>query len=79
MKYCSTRDKSLNFDFKEIFQRSLAPDGGLFVPKKIKKFNINELKRLKKLSYINLAVEVISKLRLKILLITLIKTFESRM
>ena len=86
MKYCSTRDKSLNFDFKEIFQRSLAPDGGLFVPKKIKKFNINELKRLKKLSYINLAAEVISsfcvpsinKNQLKILIKKSYKKFKKK-
>ena len=60
MKYCSTRDKKLNFDFKEIFQRSLAPDGGLFIPKQIKKFSSNELKKMKRLNYIDLATEVIS-------------------
>jgi threonine synthase len=60
MKYCSTRNKKLNFDFKQIFQRSLAPDGGLFIPKKIKKFTSKDLKKLKKLSYVDLAVAVIS-------------------
>jgi len=60
MKYCSTRNKKLDFDFKQIFQRSLAPDGGLFIPKKIKKFSTNELKKLKKLNYIDLAAAVIS-------------------
>jgi threonine synthase len=60
MKYCSTRNKKLNFDFKQIFQRSLAPDGGLFIPKKIKKFSSRDLKKLKKLNYIDLAVEVVS-------------------
>ena len=60
MKYCSTRNKKLNFDFKEIFQRSLAPDGGLFIPKQIKKFSSNELKKMKRLSYIDLATEVVS-------------------
>jgi threonine synthase len=60
MKYCSTRNKKLDFDFKQIFQRSLAPDGGLFVPKKIKKFSSKDLKKLKNLSYIDLATSVIS-------------------
>jgi threonine synthase len=60
MKYCSTRDKKLNFDFKEIFQRSLAPDGGLFIPKQIKKFSSNDLKKMKRLNYIDLAAEVVS-------------------
>jgi threonine synthase len=60
MKYCSTRNKKLNFDFKQIFQRSLAPDGGLFIPKKIKKFSSRDLKKLKKLNYVDLAVAVIS-------------------
>ena len=60
MKYYSTRGKKLNFDFKEIFQRSLAPDGGLFIPKQIKKFSSNELKKMKKLNYVNLATKVIS-------------------
>ena len=57
MKYCSTRNKKLDFDFKQIFQRSLSPDGGLFIPKKIKKFSSKDLKKLKKLNYVDLAVE----------------------
>jgi len=60
MKYCSTRDKKLNLDFKEIFLRSLAPDGGLFIPKQIKKFSSGELKKMKRLNYIDLATEVVS-------------------
>ena len=37
MKYYSTRNKSLSYDFKSIFERGLAPDGGLFIPKELKK------------------------------------------
>ena len=59
MKYFSTRDKSLKFSFKDIFLRGLAPDGGLFLPSQIKKYNQNELKNLSKLSYIDLATEII--------------------
>ncbi len=61
MNYISTRNKSLNFDFSDIFLRGLAPDGGLFLPNKIQKFNDKELKELSKLNYVNLAVEIISK------------------
>ena len=59
MKYFSTRDKSLEFSFKDIFLRGLAPDGGLFLPSIIKKYNESELKNLKKLSYVDLATEII--------------------
>ena len=61
MNYISTRNKSLNFDFSDIFLRGLAPDGGLFLPDKLQKFNDKELKELSKLNYVNLAVEIISK------------------
>ena len=39
MKYFSTRNKKLNLGFKEIFLKGLAPDGGLFLPNKIKKYS----------------------------------------
>jgi len=86
MKYCSTRNKKLDFDFKQIFQRSLAPDGGLFIPKKIKKFSSRDLKKLKKLNYVDLAVEVISsfceptfnKLQLKVLIKKSYKKFKKK-
>ena len=84
MKYCSTRNKKLNFDFKEIFQRSLAPDGGLFIPKQIKKFSLNELKKMKKLNYVDLATEIVSsfceptfnKKQLKVLIKRSYKSFK---
>jgi len=86
MKYCSTRNKKLDFNFKQIFQRSLAPDGGLFIPKKLKKFSFNELKKLKSLNYTDLAVEVISsfcaptfnKQELKILITKSYKKFKKK-
>ena len=59
MKYFSTRDKSLEFGFKDILLRGLAPDGGLFLPTKIKKYSQNDLKNLSKLSYVDLATEII--------------------
>jgi threonine synthase len=59
MKYFSTRNKSLNFSFRDIFLRGLAPDGGLFLPSEIRKYSENELKNLSKLSYEELATEII--------------------
>ncbi len=59
MNYLSTRDKSLNFSFKDIFLRGLAPDGGLFLPEKIKRYDLKELESLSKLSYTDLATEII--------------------
>jgi threonine synthase len=59
MKYFSTRNKSLEFSFKDIFLRGLAPDGGLFLPSEIKKYNQDELKNLSKLPYVDLATEII--------------------
>ena len=43
MNYFSTRNKSLKFSFKDIFLRGLAPDGGLFLPEKLKVYNLGEL------------------------------------
>ena len=60
MRYISTRDKKLNLDFGSIFLRGLAPDGGLFLPKEIKRYNLEELKSLSKLNYVDLGTEIIS-------------------
>ena len=60
MEYISTRNKNLSCSFKEIFLRGLAPDGGLFIPKNIKIYNDLEIKKLGRLSYIDLATEIIS-------------------
>ena len=59
MEYISTRNKNLKYNFKEIFLRGLAPDGGLFIPKQIKKYNEDEIKKLGVLSYTDLATEII--------------------
>jgi len=86
MKYFSTRDKSLKFGFKDIFLRGLAPDGGLFLPSEIKKYNQAELKNLSKLSYVDLATEIIfnfckddiNKEQLKILIKKAYSSFKSK-
>jgi threonine synthase len=59
MNYFSTRDKSLNYSFKDIFLRGLAPGGGLFLPANIKMYNQEDLKNLSQLNYNELATEII--------------------
>ena len=53
MKYVSTRDKSKTFEFKDVFIKGLADDGGLFIPETLVKYTENEIKDLKKLSYLS--------------------------
>ena len=59
MEYISTRNSHKKFSFSEIFLRGLAEDGGLFVPLNIKKLDESKMNSLKKLSYIDLATEII--------------------
>ena len=59
MEYISTRNSHKKFSFSEIFLKGLAEDGGLFVPLNIKKLDENKMNSLKKLSYIDLATEII--------------------
>ena len=55
MRYVSTRDTSKTFEFKDVFIKGLADDGGLFVPEALVKYGENEIRDLKKLSYSELA------------------------
>ncbi len=59
MKYVSTRDNSKEFSFSQVFLKGLADDGGLFIPKSIKKFDKKKLNLLSKLNYKELASEII--------------------
>jgi threonine synthase len=61
MKYISTRSKSKEYSFEQIFIKGLADDGGLFVPKSLKKYNDKELLKLKNLNYNELSTEIISQ------------------
>ena len=56
MKYISTRDSSKTFEFKDVFVKGLADEGGLFIPQSLHKININELKNLQ---YNELAKKII--------------------
>ena len=59
MEYISTRNNKNTFTFKDVFLKGLAPDGGLFIPKSLKKFTKDELKLFKNLSYQDLAKKII--------------------
>jgi len=59
MEYISTRGDNKKFSFSEVFLKGLADDGGLFIPLNIKKFDESKMNSLKKLSYIDLATEII--------------------
>jgi len=61
MEYISTRNTKKTYSFRDVFLKGLAPDGGLFIPKKIPLFSKTELKKIKNFSYQRLAVEIISK------------------
>ena len=60
MKYISTRNGSKEFNFTEVFIKGLADDGGLYVPKSLKKYNTDELLELKNLNYNELSTEIIN-------------------
>ena len=57
MNYISTRNNSNIFEFKDVFIKGLADDGGLFVPQLIKPFKKEELDNFKNLSYNDLAAD----------------------
>ena len=59
MRYVSTRDTSKTFEFKEVFIKGLADDGGLFIPEELTKYTENEVKDFKKLSYSELAKKIV--------------------
>ena len=61
MKYISTRNNKKEFDFKEVFIKGLADDGGLFIPKSLKKYSNEDLQELKKLNYNQLSIEIINQ------------------
>jgi len=58
MDYSSTRGKDNNISFVEAMLNGLAKDGGLYVPKKIKKLTNSQLLNLSKFDYKKLAFEI---------------------
>jgi len=60
MKYISTRNNSKEYSFEQVFIKGLADDGGLFIPKSLKKFSNEQLHSMSKLSYQELAKKILS-------------------
>ena len=60
MRYVSTRDNSKEYSFEDVFIKGLADDGGLYVPKSLKKYSTEELQELKNLNYNELSTEIIN-------------------
>ncbi|RZI41038.1 threonine synthase [Herbaspirillum sp. HC18] len=61
MQYVSTRGQAPAQSFSEILLGGLAPDGGLYLPVEYPKVSGAELDAWRKLSYADLAVEVLKK------------------
>ena len=61
MKYISTRGKSPELSFCDVLLGGLAPDGGLYLPKKYPKFTENELDLMRPMSYQDLAFKIFEK------------------
>ncbi len=61
MRYVSTRDNSKEYSFEDVFIKGLADDGGLYVPKSLKKISPEDLSDLKNLNYNDLSTEIINQ------------------
>jgi threonine synthase len=60
MKYISTRNNKETFEFKDVFIKGLADDGGLFIPESLTKYSETEINGFAKLEYSDLAKKIIS-------------------
>ena len=60
MKYISTRNNKKTFEFKDVFIKGLADDGGLFIPESFRKYSETEISSFAKLEYNDLAKKIIS-------------------
>ncbi|MDC0445993.1 threonine synthase [Candidatus Pelagibacter sp.] len=59
MKYISTRNNKKTFEFKDVFIKGLADDGGLFIPESLSKYSETEISSFAKLEYNDLAKKII--------------------
>ncbi len=59
MRYISTRGKAKTLTFAEVVMTGVASDGGLYVPENLPKLSLEQIKKLKDLSYVDLAFEII--------------------
>jgi threonine synthase len=61
MLYKSTRNDDILYDFKTIFYKGLADDGGLFIPNKIPELTSDELYKFKKYTFQELCFNIFRK------------------
>ncbi len=61
MRYLSTRNPNLHFNFQEVVLQGIAPDGGLFVPEKIPLIDYDELSYFTNLTYQELVFHIFKK------------------
>ena len=59
MNYISTRNSSNSFNFKDVFIKGLADDGGLYIPKSLHKYTEKDLNSFENLQYTDLAKKII--------------------
>ena len=59
MNYISTRNSSNSFNFKDVFIKGLADDGGLYIPKSLHKYSQKDLNSFENLQYTDLAKKII--------------------
>ena len=59
MKYISTRGNAPELTFEDVLLTGLASDGGLYVPKEVPQFSLEEIESWRDLSYTELAHKVI--------------------
>ena len=61
MMYKSTRGYPEKYSFSDAVLTGIAPDGGLFVPVEFPEFNSQDMDRLSKMNYCQLASEIFSR------------------
>ena len=59
MNYISTRNSSNSFNFKDVFIKGLADDGGLYIPKSLHNYTQKDLNSFENLQYADLAKKII--------------------
>ena len=60
MKYISTRNNKLEFEFQDVFIKGLADDGGLYVPKsKVITANISNNHKKYAITWFSMAISIL--------------------
>ncbi len=60
MKYVSTRGKAPAIGFEEVLLAGLASDGGLYVPENYPEFSAGQMRKMRSMTYAELAAEVMA-------------------